>query len=67
MTAFDDAETSCPMCSIGLDADALCDCDVDPMCCRCHRVYHVERRWWTNERLDQQIGAALASGWTGAA
>ena len=39
---YDDCETSCPHCSVGLDFDRLCDCDTDPMCVRCHRLYHVE-------------------------
>lgn len=43
MTPYDDHETSCPMCSVGLNPEALCHCDTDPMCVRCHRVYHVER------------------------
>lgn len=45
---YDDHELSCPTCSLGLDADALCDCDTDPKCIRCHRIYDVElRRWGT--------------------
>jgi hypothetical protein len=64
MTAYDDAEVDCPMCSIGLDADALCSCDVDPMCVCCHRVYHVERSWVTKreDELDRQMRDGLA-GW----
>lgn len=34
MTAYDDAETSCPYCSLGMDAADLCEHD-DPMCGRC--------------------------------
>lgn len=47
VNAYDDAETSCPMCSRGLDAADLCECDDGPLCCRCHRIYHVEQtgRW----------------------
>jgi hypothetical protein len=39
---YDDEPTSCVMCSVGTDADSLCRCDTDPMCVRCHRIYHVE-------------------------
>lgn len=42
MTLYDDAETSCPVCTVGLDAAALCECPDEPMCVRCHRAYHVE-------------------------
>ena len=42
MSTYDDHETSCPMCSLGLNPEALCDCDDGPLCVRCHRVYHVE-------------------------
>ena len=48
---FDDSEASCVMCSIGLDFAALCDCDDDPCCVRCHRIYHVEN--W-NTRHERQ-------------
>lgn len=34
MTTYDDAETSCPDCSRGLDAVDLCEHD-DPLCPRC--------------------------------
>jgi hypothetical protein len=63
MAAYDDESLSCPMCSIGLDAEALCDCDVDPMCVRCHRVNHVELTWVARRAvLDRQIRDGL-SGW----
>jgi hypothetical protein len=39
-----DMTVDCPWCSVTIEADALCDCDVDPCCVRCHRVYHVEVR-----------------------
>lgn len=45
MTAFDDHETSCVYCSVGIDFDALCDCD-EPLCVRCHQIQHVERGRW---------------------
>lgn len=41
MSEYDDHETSCALCSVGLSFDALCDCD-ERLCVRCHRVAHVE-------------------------
>ena len=43
---YDDEPLSCPLCSVGLQPEALCDCDVDPCCVRCHRNYHVEAPMW---------------------
>lgn len=60
MTSYDDELLSCPMCSIGLTADALCDCDIDPACCRCHRIHHVEITWMDRRnQLDAQIRDGL--------
>lgn len=45
---YDDLPLSCPMCSVGVNPEDLCDCDTDPMCVRDHRTYHVETptgRW----------------------
>lgn len=44
---YDDELLSCSTCSIGLRPEALCDCDTDPKCVRCHRIYDVEgfRAW----------------------
>ena len=38
---YDDADISCPMCALGMDASRLCECDDDPMCWRCHQINHV--------------------------
>ncbi|WP_155992100.1 hypothetical protein [Nocardioides sp. URHA0032] len=46
MTRYDDEPTSCPMCSVGCKPEDLCDCDIDPLCIRDHRIYHVELRNW---------------------
>jgi len=42
---YDDEPLSCPLCSVGLQPEALCDCD-EPVCCRCHRIAHVEAPGW---------------------
>lgn len=58
---YDDHDLSCPMCSTGLPAAALCDCDTDPMCVRCHRVYHVEIRWTDDTLGDELLRRALST------
>lgn len=64
---YDDASLSCPYCSVGLEPEALCDCDDDPCCVRCHRVHHVEITWMARrDKLDNQIRDGL-QGWGGAA
>lgn len=63
MSEYDDHETSCALCSVGLSFDALCECS-EPVCCRCHRIEHVEvaGRWAIGDRIDQKIEDALR-GW----
>ena len=67
MTAYDDAETSCPMCTKGLDAADLCEHE-DPMCSRCCGVNHREQFVTDRRReLDERMWDALRDGWSGVA
>ncbi len=42
-----DTTADCAMCPATVERDALCDCEGERLCVRCHRIYHVEvaGRW----------------------
>lgn len=72
---YDDSETSCPYCSLGMDAADLCEHD-DPMCPRCCVVNKHEEallnkhdgagwvREWGQIANNSDLGMWAGRGWS---